>query len=150
MQIEEFRSRCVRVGVLGWLTLIAIGFALLVAYWFWAIAVRPPSLPPIIADGRPGILAKQVQARHLFGQVGEAIGSLALVSDSAQMILAGIVSSGSSKLGVAVILIEGRKAVTVKVGQEVMPDVILSLVAHDHVELMRRGQVINLRLANKK
>jgi type II secretory pathway component PulC len=66
------------------------------------------------------------------------------------MVLAGIVSSGNAKRGLAIILIEGKKTVTASVGQEVVPDVILSLVASDHVELTRRGQIINLRLATKK
>jgi type II secretory pathway component PulC len=150
MQVAEFSSRGVRAGAFGWLVLVASVLSLMFAYWFWAVMFRPSSLPPILGEGRPDKLAKQVQARHLFGSVGSVVAALSAVPDAAQMVLAGIVSSGSSKHGVAVILIEGKKAVTVKVGQEIVPDVILSRVAHDHVELTRRGQTINLRLATKK
>jgi hypothetical protein len=149
MRIEQFRPKGVPVGA-HWLILIAGVLASLIAYWSWVILLRPSSLPPTLADDRPERLAKQVQVRHLFGEIDGKVGSLSLVSDVAQMVLAGIVSSGSSKRGVAVILIDGRKAVTVGVGQEIMPGVILSRVAHDNVELSQRGQIINLRLATKK
>lgn len=150
MQVKEIRSRGVRLAELGWLVPIAVLSASLIAYWFWAVMSRPSSLPSILGEGRPDRLAKQIQDRHLFGSVGSALGALSAVPDVAQMVLAGIVSSGSSKRGVAVILIEGKKAVTVRVGQEIVPGVILSRVAQDHVELTRRDQTINLRLATKK
>ena len=112
--------------------------------------VRPLPLPPMPFHGVPDRLAKQLQARHLFGAAGSMVGAVSSIPGTAQMILAGIVSSGSTKRGVAVILIEGKKAVTARVGQEILPDLVLSRVAHDHVELTRRGQIINLRLATKK
>jgi hypothetical protein len=150
MQIGEIKSQGVRID--SWVTLVVLtcGVASLIAYWYWVIMVRPSPLPPILAEGRPDRLASQLQARRFFGVAGEGGGSLSSISDSAQMVLAGIVSSGNANRGLAIILIEGKKTVTARVGQEVVPDVILSLVASDHVELTRRGQIINLRLATKK
>lgn len=150
MRVAEFMSRDFRAGPLGWLALVAAVLAFLATYWFWAVMFRPSSLPSIAGENRPDMLAKQVQVRHLFGVIGELAGALSVVPEAAQMVLAGIISSGSSKRGVAVILIDGKKAVTARVGQEIVPDVILARVAHDHVELTRRGQTINLRLATKK
>lgn len=150
MLVEEFRSRGARAESLGWLILIASVTASLVAYWCWAVIFRPSALPPSVDEGRPDRLAKQVQGRHLFGMGGGSVGSPSSVPEVAQMVLAGIISSGSARRGVAVILIDGKRAVTAGVGQEIMPDVILSRVSHDHVELTRRGQTINLRLPTKK
>jgi type II secretory pathway component PulC len=150
MQIGEMRSQGVRVGSLTTLVIIAFGVALLIAYWSWVIMLRPSPVPSTFADGSPVRLASQVQARHLFGVAGEGGVSQSSISDTAQMVLAGIVSSGNSKRGLAIILIEGKKAVTARVGQEVVPDVILTQVARDYVELTRRGHKINLRLATKK
>jgi type II secretory pathway component PulC len=150
MRIGEMRSQGVRVGSLSTLVIIVLGVASLIAYWSWAIMLRPSPVPSTFADGRPARLASQVQARHFFGVAGEGGGSQSSISDTAQMVLAGIVSSGNSTRGLAIILIEGKKAVTARVGQEVVPDVILSLVASDYVELTRLGQKINLRLTTKK
>lgn len=150
MRIGNIGLQGVRVGSLVTLVVIVSGFASLFAYWSWVIVFRPSPLPPFVAEGRPHKLASQVQARHFFGITGEGGGSLPSISDTAQMILAGIVSSGNAKRGLAIILIEGGKSVTARVGQEVVPDVILSRVASDYVELTRRGQIFNLRLAAKK
>jgi hypothetical protein len=54
------------------------------------------------------------------------------------------------KGGLAVILIDGKKAVTVKVGEEITPGLTLSKVAQDQVELSRNGQLITLMLSAKK
>lgn len=150
MRIGKIRVQGVRVGSLATLLALAFGFASLFAYWSWVIMLRPSPLPPILAEGRADKLASQVQARHFFGVTGEGGALLPSVSDTAQMALAGIVSSGNATRGLAIILIEGGKTVTARVGQEVVPDVILSRVASDYVELTRRGQTINLRLAAKK
>lgn len=149
MRVEKSRSPGAISGVLAWL-LIGSVVALMIAYWSWLYVVRPLPLPPIFMEGMPDRLANQIQARHLFGVAGGVVGAVSVIPDTGQLILAGIVSSGNDKRGVAVILVEGKKAVTARVGQEILPDVILSRVAHDHVELTRRGQTINLRLPNKK
>jgi type II secretory pathway component PulC len=149
MPVRKRRSQVVGGRALAML-LVGIPIALMVAYWSWLFLVRPIAIPSAPFDGAPDRLAKQLQARHLFGVAGGVIGAVSAIPDAAQLILAGIVSSGSAKGGLAVILIEGKKAVTARVGQEIMPDLVLSRVAHDHVELTRRGQTINLRLATKK
>jgi hypothetical protein len=151
MRVEVPRSLNAWIGVLGRpLLIVAVLFASLFAYWSWLLMLRPVPLPLTHIEGRPDKLAKQIQGRRLFGSAGGLVGSLPAVMDAGQMVLAGIVSTGSATRGVAIIFIEGKKAVTARVGQEIVPDVILSRVAHDHVELTRRGQTINLRLVAKK
>jgi hypothetical protein len=150
MRNKVFRLKSARIGGLGWSLLIVGVFALIFAYWSWLVVLRPVSLPFSHVEGRPDKLAKQITAKHLFGSVGVLVGSLPAVLDLGQMVLAGIVSTGSAARGVAIILVDGRKAVTATVGQEIAPDVKLSRVAHDHVELTHRGQTINLRLVAKK
>lgn len=149
MRIEKIGSQGAHGGVLAWLLIGSVA-ASMIAYWSWLFLVRPLPLPPIFFEGVPDKLAKQIQTRHLFGVAGGIVGAVSAIPDTAQMILAGIVSSGSAKRGVAIILVEGKRAVTARVGQEIVPDVVLSRVAHDHVELTRRGQTINLRLSTKK
>jgi hypothetical protein len=146
---EKVRLLGAHDGALAWL-LIGSAVALVIAYWSWVLFVRPSSLPPISVEGKPDKLASQIQIKHLFGAIGGIVGAAYVIPDTTQMILAGIVSSGSAKRGVAIILVEGKKSVTAKVGQEIVPDVVLTRVAHDHVELTRRGHSINLRLATKK
>lgn len=147
--IGKFWSKASYGGVLAWLV-IGSAVALMIANWSWVFLVRASPLPSTLVESGPDRLAKKIQGRHLFGMTGGIAGAISAMPETTQMILAGVVSSGSVKRGVAIIIIEGKKAVTARVGQEVVQDVILTRVANDHVELTRRGQTINLRLATKK
>ena len=144
-----FKSQGAISGLTVWLV-VGCACAALVAYWTWLFLLRPSAALPIVIESAPEKLARQVEVRHLFGTAAAAVGGVAPFADVANLILAGIISSGSAKRGVAIILVDGKKTVTARVGQEILPDVVLSRVAPDHVELVRRGQQINLRLATKK
>ena len=75
---------------------------------------------------------------------------MAAAPNAIRMTLVGIVSAASGKKGVAVILVDGKKAVTARVGEEIAPGLVLSRVARDQVELTQDGRMINLMLSARK
>lgn len=140
----------VRAGLAGLLVLAAVFSVWTFSYWFWRFSLRPSLSELVVKEHNPGSLALEVRNRHFFGVAGEAPGEIAATSGATAMVLAGIVSTGSGKRGVAVILIDGRRSLAAEVGQEVAPGVVLTLVARDHVELQRDGRTVVLELAKKK
>lgn len=149
-QIQMAANVSARVGRAAWLVVTVVAVAWIGSYWFWQLSLRPE--PPVVAafEGRPGGLALDIRNRRLFGVAGDTTGSSAASSGSTAMVLAGIVSTGSGRKGVAVISMDGRKALAFEVGQEIAPGVVLSRVAQDHVELRRDGGTVVLELAKKK
>lgn len=152
MRMEDLADKGTRAGAVALLALSAGAIAWLIAYWFWQIALRPAPPPTVAAESHPETLAQQVRSRTLFGR-GDGVPVPAAAAPAAaatRMTLVGIVSAASGKKGVAVIMIDGKKAVTARVGEEVAPGLVLSRVARDQVELTQDGRMINLMLATKK
>jgi type II secretory pathway component PulC len=148
--MEDLAGNGVRVGVGLWVAIVAGAIAWLVSYWFWQVSVRPVKFPAVSQEIHPEKLAQQVRARQLFGKKENLVGAAATTASSSHLALVGIVSALRGKGGLAVILIDGKKAVTVKVGEEITPGLTLSKVAQDQVELSRNGQLITLMLSAKK
>lgn len=124
--------------------------AWLIAYWFWEISVRPVSAPAVVVEMNPEALAPQIRTKHLFGRAdGVAVPTTATPA-STRLSLVGIVSAASGKKGVAVIVIDGKKAVTATIGEDIVPGLVLLRVARDHVELTQDGRITNLMLSTKK
>jgi hypothetical protein len=101
-------------------------------------------------ETNPATLAQQAQQKHFFGKLSGAPQGGA--SQASKMVLVGIIFSDSSRqgVGVALISVDGNKAVTASVGEDVAPGLRLTRVAADHVEVVRDGQPINLELSAKK
>ncbi len=150
MRMEDLAGNGARVGVGLWLAITAGAIAWLMAYWFWQITARPVPAPAFGLEIHPEKLAQQVRARHLFGKIDGLAGTAVAAASSSHLALVGIVSALRGKGGLAVILVDGKKAVTVRVGEEVAPGLRLSKVARDQVELSRNGQLITLMLSAKK
>ena len=150
MRMEDLAGNGARVGVGLWLAIVAGAIAWLLAYWFWQLTIRPVPLPPVSLESQPEKLAQQVRARQLFGKVESLAGAVATTASSSHLALVGIVSALRGKGGLAVILIDGKKTVTVRVGEEISPGLTLSKVAREQVELSRNGQLITLMLSAKK
>jgi hypothetical protein len=148
--MEDLAGNGVRVGVGLWLAITAGAIAWLMAYWFWQITVRPVPPPMVGQEIHPEKLAQQVRARQLFGKIESLAGAAVATASSSHLALVGIVSALRGKGGLAVILVDGKKTVTVRVGEEITPGLTLSKVARDQVELSRNGQLITLMLSVKK
>jgi general secretion pathway protein C len=150
MRMEDLADKGTRAGAVAWLALTAGVTAWLIAYWFWQITLRPVPPPAIALESHPETLAQQVRSRALFGR-GDAVVVPAVAAPAATpMTLVGIVSAANGKKGVAVIVVNGKKAVTARVGEEVAPGIVLSRIARDQVELTQDGRMINLMLSTKK
>lgn len=150
MRMEDLAGNGARVGVGLWVAIAAGAIAWLVSYWFWQFAVRPVPPPALGQEIHPEKLAQQVRVRHLFGKIDSLAGAAATTASSSHLALVGIVSALRGKGGLAVILVDGKKTVTVRVGEEITPGLMLSKVARDQVELSRNGQLITLMLSAKK
>ena len=150
MRMEDLADSGTRAGVAAWLAVTAGAIAWLFAYWFWQISFRPVPPPAVVQESHPETLAQQVRSKHLFG-LGEGLAvAMAAAPNAIRMTLVGIVSAASGKKGVAVILVDGKKAVTARVGEEIAPGLVLSRVARDQVELTQDGRMINLMLSARK
>jgi general secretion pathway protein C len=150
MRMGDLADNGARVGVGLWLAIVAGAIAWLIAYWFWQIMLRPLPPPPVSQESNPEMLAQQVRAKQLFRKVEGLAGSVVEAASSSHLALVGIVSALRGKGGLAVILVDGKKTVTVRVGEEITPGLTLSKVSRDQVELTRNGQMITLMLSTKK
>ncbi len=150
MRMDDLAGNGARVGVGFGFAIAAGAIAWLFAYWFWQITVRPVPPPTVSQEIHPEKLVQQVRARQLFGTVEGIASAAATTASSSHLALVGIVSALRGKGGLAVILIDGKKTVTVRVGEEVAPGLTLSKVTRGQVELSRNGQLITLMLSAKK
>lgn len=150
MRMEDLAGNGARVGVGVWLAVTAGGIAWLIAFWFWQLALRPVPPPEFSYEVHPEKLAQQVRGRQFFGKVDGLAGAVAATASSSHLALVGIVSAMRGKGGLAVIQVDGKKTVTVRVGEEITPGLTLLKVARDQVELSRNGQLITLMLSAKK
>lgn len=151
MLMEDLADKGTRAGVAALLALTAGVIVWMIAYWFWQITLRPVPPPAVVLESHPETLAQQVRSRYLFGQ-GNGVTALEATAarTPTRMTLVGIVSGASGKKGFAVIVVDGKKAVTVRVGEEFAPGLVLTRIARDQVELTQDGRMINLMLSTKK
>lgn len=150
MRTEDLADKGARAAAAAWLALTAGAIAWLIAYWFWQITLRPVPPPALALESQPETLAQQVRSRTLFGQGDGLPAPVAVAPTTTAMTLVGIVSAANGKKGVAVIMVNGKKAVTARVGEEVAPGLVLSRISRDQVELTQDGRMINLMLSTKK
>lgn len=133
-----------------WLALALLAWTL--AAWSWrlldpgAAGIAQPASPAQPAR----VLADRVAATALFGRAGGAVEVAGIAEDllpaPANVILRGVYAPRRGAGGFAVLDIDGR-AVSVLVGQEAAPGLMLEATRDDHVVLARGAERLRVALA---
>lgn len=117
-----------------WLAVIAL-WAWFAAGWYWRLSAPPAAVAPnqLITD--PTLAARELAARHLFGEV--------VVQQQAVTVsrytLVGVAAHSRKSPGWAVIAEDGKPAQGFVLGDEIAPGVKLVGVLPDSVEIDRGG-----------
>lgn len=140
----------VPVGVRTWLPqlftlaiLLALCWSL--ARWTWVLLTP---LPSVVADAPAQGAAVNVESvlnAHLFGASTTSTPETTTTLSMLGLKLRGVFA-GEGKQGVAAIITVQQKDKPVKVGDEIVPGVVLSHVYADHVELTHQGVKERLNL----
>lgn len=115
------------------------------ARWTWVLLTP---LPPVIADAPAAstpVNVENIVNAHLFGATSAPTAEATTAVSTLGLRLRGVFA-GEGKQGVAAIITVQQKDKPVKVGDEIVPGVVLSHVYADHVELTRQGVKERLNL----
>lgn len=124
------------------LALVA-ALAAALSHWTWlALAPRTLGTPSVADQGKPRAPAPAVKP-HLFG-AGQ--GGTAEVANSAKLRLVGVVAPTASDSGRAVFALESGKSRSARVGEAVVPGIVVQSVHPDHVVLAHNGGREQLKL----
>lgn len=117
---------------------------------FWNLTVPATPEPAIVVDTDPSDVAQTIAARHLFGEP-PAPGPAGEVAKSAANIkLHGVVAPGRrGHTAIAILSTQGKPAVAVRVGEEILPGVTLHRVLPRSVEIDQGGQILLLTLPER-
>jgi general secretion pathway protein C len=135
---------------LGKLATIAI-IALLAwtgARIFWSFTAPATSEPAIAVDTDPSRVAQAIAARHLFGDA-VALGAAVVVVETTIKLDGVVAPTRPGQIGIAIVSSQGKPAVAVRVGEEIMPGVTLHRVLARSVEIERGGQIQRLTLPER-
>jgi general secretion pathway protein C len=112
---------------------------------FWNFTAPATPEPAMVVDTDPLRVAQAVAARHLFGAAPaqEAIGT----GDATGLKLHGVVAPGRrGQTAIAIFSVQGKPAVAVRAGEEVLPGVTLRRVLPRSAEIDQGGQILLLTL----
>lgn len=115
---------------------------------FWDFTTPATPEPAMVVDTDALRVAQTVAARHLFGiaPAQPRVGG----STAGGIKLHGVVAPGrSGHTAIAILSSQGRPAVAVRVGEEVLPGVTLHRVLPRSVEIDQGGQIITLALPER-
>ncbi len=125
---------------------LAIFFCWLLARWTW-VFVTPRELPAPVASPAVFDAIEPILGAHLFGAQAKD-GTKAQPLTALQLKLRGVFATGRPQAASAVIN-SGAKDDAYRVGDAVLPGVVLEAVASDHVLLRRQGVLEQLNLEEK-
>lgn len=129
----------VMIALLGWLG----------ARIFWSVTAPATPEPAMVVDTDALRVAQTVASRHLFGiaPVRQRIGT---GNTAGAIKLHGVVAPGRrGHTAIAILSSQGRPAMAVRVGDEVMPGVTLLRVLPRSVEIDQGGQILTLTLPER-
>lgn len=135
------------LGKLATIAVLAL-LAWLGARLFLDLSVPATPEPAIVVDTDPSGVAQVIAARHLFGEA-RAQGA-ALAGAPASIKLHGVVApAGRARIAMAILSSQGKPAVAVRVGEEILPGVTLHRVLPRSVEIDQGGQIRLLTLPER-
>ena len=138
------------IAWLGWLATLAaiVLFGWIVAGVFWELAAPYAPEPVLAVDTDPARVAQTVAARHIFGDARADVTTA--VTNVVGVKLFGVVApTGRTRVGIAILSVQGKPAVAVREGEEIADGVRLQRVLARSVEISRGGQVQELALPDR-
>ena len=117
---------------------------------FWNLAAPATPEPAMVVDTDALRVAQALAARHVFGvaPAQERIGAGG--TTAAGLKLHGVVAPGRrGHTAIAIFSSQGKPAVAVRVGEEVLPGVTLHRVLPRSVEIDQGGQILTLALPER-
>lgn len=137
------------LGKLATIAIIAL-LAWLGARLFWDLTVPATPEPAIVVDTDPPGVAQMIAARHLFGEAPAQGTTGAGTIPEANIKLYGLVAPArGGQVAIAIISSQGKPAVPVRVGEEILPGVTLHRVLKRSVEIDHGGQIRLLTLPER-
>ena len=138
-----------------WLGRLATLVALALLAWlgarvFWDLTTPIVPEPAIAVDTDPSRVSQAIAARHVFGEAPAAAKAAALIQAPANLKLHGVVMpTKRMQNAIAILSIDGKPAVTVRQGEEIMPGVTLERVLARSVEINQGGRIQLLALPER-
>ncbi len=137
------------LGKLATIAIIAL-LAWLGARLFWNLTVPATPEPAIVVDTDPSGVAQMIAARHLFGAAPAQGATGAGAKLEANIKLHGVVAPARrGRIAIAILSSQGKPAVAVRVGDEILPGVTLHRVLPRSVEIDQGGQIRLLTLPER-
>ena len=129
------------IAVLAWLG----------ARVFWSLNSPTTSAPAMIVDTDALRVAESLAARHLFGEAKASPVRVAEAKVVANIKLQGVFApTKPGHEAFAILSSQGKPAVAVREGEEILPGVILHRVLPRSVEINRDGQIVSLSFPEPK
>jgi general secretion pathway protein C len=137
------------LGRLATIATIAL-LAWLGARLFWNLTTPATSEPALAVDTDPSGVAQMIAARHLFGEAPAQDAAGAGTRPEASIKLHGVVAPvRPGQIAIAILSSQGKPAVAVRVGEEILPGVTLHRVLPRSVEIDQKGQILLLTLPER-
>jgi len=134
------------LGKLATMAVIAL-LAWLGARAFWNFTSPATPEPAMAIDTDALRAAQAVAARHMFGEAPAQLTKGAVARTEANLKLHGVFAPARpGNTAIAILSSQGKPAVAVRVGEEVIPGVKLHRVLPRSVEIDQGGQIISLAL----
>ena len=137
------------LGRLAAIAIIAL-LAWLGARVFWNLTAPATPEPAIAVDTDPARVSHAVAARHLFGEMPEqGIKTVAAGSATDAKLFGVVAPSRKGQTGIAIVSVQGKPAVALRVGDEIAAGVILHRVLARSVEISHGGVIQVLLLPER-
>jgi general secretion pathway protein C len=137
------------LGKFATIAILAL-LAWLGASLFWNLTVPATPEPAIVVDTDPSTVAQMIAARHLFGEAPAQGAAGAVATSVANIKLHGVVAPARrGQIAIAILSSQGKPAVAVRVGEEILPGVTLHRVLPRSVEIDQGGQIRLLTLPER-
>lgn len=134
------------VGGLATLLMLAI-LALMGTNLFWALTTKVTLPPAMTLETDPQRAAQATISRHMLGESASSEGAGAAAMD---IRLTGVIAAQHTGKGaLAFLSVDGKPAVPVREGNEVVPGITLNRVLPWQVELLRGGRPMTVILPQR-
>lgn len=138
------------LGRFATLVMIAL-LAWLGARVFWSLGRPATPAPAMVVDTDALRISKSLAARHLFGEARESPVRVAQEKVVADLKLQGVFApTKPGQDAFAILSSQGKPAVAVREGDEILPGVVLHRVLAQSVEINRDGQIVSLSFPETK
>ena len=148
--ISSFAPRALPwLGKLATLVTIVL-LAWLGARMVWTLTVPATPEPAMVVDTDPSGVAQTIAARHLFGEApAQGVAGTGATAEGSIKLHGVVAPARPGQIAIAIVSSQGKPAVAVRVGEEILPGVTLRRVLPRSVEIDHGGQIRLLTLPER-